>query len=107
LELQSLDLNGVHEDFSQNLVIKKDTLYSGVKFSTSSVVVSGNVEQFTEGNFEVPFEIINATELEKEELTTLIKNVKVTFVIGLSDFESITKSDFTIVCDYSMSKKII
>lgn len=105
IELQSLDLEDVHEDFSQRILINKDTLYKDLKFSTTSVVVSGSVEQFTEGNFEIPFEIINATDLEKEELTTLIKKVKVTFVVGLSEFESIKKSAFRIVCDYSISKK--
>jgi hypothetical protein len=105
VQLENIELNQVYEDFSKEIAVKKDTLYAGVKFDTKTVLVSGKVEQFTEGSVEIPFEITNATKSEKEELTTLTKNVKVTFVVGLSDFESITETDFIVVCDYSMAKE--
>lgn len=105
IELQNLELDEVHEAFTQKISIKEDTLYSDLKFDTKTVVLSGKVDQFTEGSVEIPFKIIKATESEKEELTTLIKNVKVTFVVGLSDFESITETDFIVECDYSMAKE--
>lgn len=105
IQLENLFLDKVYEDFKKEVNIKNDTLYDNLNFNIKSVLVSGKVEQFTEGSVEVPFKITNASKLEIEELTTLVKTVKVTFVVGLSDFETITEKDFVVVCDYTMAKE--
>lgn len=105
IHLEKLTLNDVFENFNQEVLIKNDTIYKDLKFNTKQVAISGKVEQFTERSFEIPFEILNTAALKNDELTTLIKKVKLTFTVGLTDFENITKEDFLIVCDYSLAKE--
>lgn len=105
IQLNELMLTNVFEDFNQSVLVKTDPSYKDLKFYTKQVKISGKVEQFTERSLEVPFEIINVALSNKDDLTTLTKKVRLTFTVGLTDFENITKEDFLIVCDYRLAKE--
>lgn len=105
ISLEKLELENVHENFSEEVFIKKDTSYNFLTFNKNKIKISGKVIQFTEGSLEIPFEIININTVEKNELTTLVKQIKLTFTVGLTDYEKIKKEDFLVVCDYKLSKE--
>jgi hypothetical protein len=105
VQLKELMLTNVFEDFNQAVLVKSDTSHKNLKFHTKQVEISGKVEQFTERSFEVPFEIINVALSNNDNLTTLTKKVRLTFTVGLTEFENITKEDFLIVCDYRLAKE--
>lgn len=102
LELNPLKLKDVKEDFSEKVAIKKAQL-KNLKINTEFVIVKGNVQKFTEGSFEMPFEIINLPEDIK--LTILTKTVELTYIVALSEFNKIDKELFKVVCDYNLTKQ--
>ena len=76
---------------------------NNLKVKTDFTVISGKVEKFTEGTFNIPFKVINLPE--DMELTTLNETVEVVFVVGLSNFNKIDKNFFEVICDYNISKE--
>lgn len=100
LTLSSIRLNDVKENFKVKAKVVGNR--DGLKLTTDEVLVSGNVDKFTEGNLKVPFEIIGVPDDVK--ITTLTESVTIVFVVGLSDFNKIVPSLFKIECDYAYSK---
>ena len=101
LPLASVKLNDVKENFEEKVEVILTNL-EGLKFATQEVVISGNVDKFTEGSLKVPFEIKNVPDDVK--LTMLTENITITFVVGLSDFNKVVPSLFKIECDYQYSE---
>ncbi len=101
LELLPLELEDVKTDFSQKGTIKIPKGVKNLKFETKEIIISGKVEKFTEGTLNVRYNIINVPE--GLEINTLSKEVEVTFIVGLSGFNNITKDSFKIECDYNMA----
>lgn len=73
-----------------------------MKLETEEVVITGNVDKFTEGSVKVPFDIKAVSSDVK--LTTLTENINITFVVGLSDFNKVVPSLFKVECDYKYSE---
>ena len=67
------------------------------------ITISGKIEKFTEGTFEVQYKIINIPDGLK--INTLSKKIQVTFIVGLSNFNNLSENSFQIVCDYNVSKE--
>lgn len=103
VNLIDLKLEDVKADFERTLSIKKPKNYENIIFSAKSVKVTGNVEKFTEGSFELPFVVKNLPK--GLELTTFPKKVKVIYKVGLSNFNKINENSFKIECDYNVSIK--
>jgi hypothetical protein len=103
LNLQRIKLNNLKENFSQNTNIIQPSKYKNLKFTTLKAIVSGKVERFTEGNLTIPFKINNLPE--GVNLTTLSKKVEVVFVVALSNFAKVSKTSFTVECDFKISEK--
>lgn len=101
--LDLLKLEDVKANFSHDVKIKKATNFNSIKIATETVNISGEVEKYTEGSFEIPFKVINLPEDVK--LTMLNQTVEVVFVVGLSNFNKIDKSFFEVTCDYNTSKE--
>lgn len=103
LETTILKLDDVKSDFKEKIEILKLENEKNIKINEASVTISGVVEKFTEGSFQIPFSVINLPE--NLELTTLSKTVEVVFVVGLSNFNKINKDSFVVECDYSSAEK--
>ena len=101
LNLSDLKLEDVKSDFENTLSIIKPNNSEDVNFSTELVKVTGNVEKFTEGSFELPFVVKNLPK--GLELTTFPKKIKVIYKVRLSNFNKIDKNSFKIECDYKIS----
>ncbi|TVZ55454.1 hypothetical protein OD91_0702 [Lutibacter sp. Hel_I_33_5] len=99
---ENITLNDVATDFTKklNLVIPED---ENIKLNLSQVTISGEVDKFTEGEYEVNFSIVNVPDDVK--LNTFPKTVKVIFKVGLKDFQKISKNSFSVVCDYKISEE--
>ncbi|ARV14457.1 CdaR family protein [Polaribacter sp. SA4-12] len=103
INLELLKLEDVKSSFSEKVKIILPENSSNIKVNSSFTTVSGKVEKFTEGSFQIPFIVDNLPE--GVELTTLNKTVEVVFVVGLSNFDKIDKNFFKVVCDYNISKE--
>ena len=103
INLELLKLDDVKSDFSQKVKILRPENSNNLKVASEFATISGRVEKFTEGVFEIPYKVLNL--LEGVDVTSLHKTVKVYFVVGLSDFNKIDKNFFQVVCDYTLSKE--
>ena len=103
INLELLKLEDVKSDFSEKVKIILPENTNSIKVNLDFTTISGKVEKFTEGTFELPFTIKNLPE--DVELVTLNKTIEVVFVVGLSNFNKIDKNFFEVVCDYTVSKE--
>ncbi len=103
LNLMPLKLSDVKTDFTKTIGIAKPKDFNSLKLNKSKVTISGKVDKFTEGTVNVPFTIKNLPE--NVNLTFLNENVKVVFIVALSNFGKVSESSFTIECDYELSSK--
>ncbi len=92
----------VNEDFSTDLEVERKILSDNVKLSNSSISIELLIDKFTEGTLEVPIKIINAPK--NLELNTFPKNVKITYRVGLKNYNKISADLFNVVCDYKFTK---
>lgn len=67
------------------------------------VEVHAEVDKFTEGVLEIPFEINNLPDDIK--INTYPNTIKVSFKVGLSNFNKINANSFTVHCDYAFSQQ--
>jgi hypothetical protein len=103
INLELLKLDDVKSDFSQKVKILRPENSNNLKVASEFATISGRVEKFTEGVFEIPYKVLNLPE--GVDVTSLHKTVKVYFVVVLSDFNKIDKNFFQVVCDYTLSKE--
>ena len=99
LYLNKLTLNDISTSINQKIKIKE--VSEVIKFKTKEATILGQIDRFTEGNLELPFEIINLPD--SISVTTFPKRVKVFYQVGLSNFSKVTASSFKVVCDYNSS----
>jgi hypothetical protein len=101
IDLETLLMEDVKADFEKKGSIKIPKGVRDLKFNAKKITISGKIEKFTEGTFYVPYEIINIPE--GMIVNTLSKEIQVTFIVGLSNFNKIDQNSFQIVCDYKVS----
>ena len=102
IELLPLELEDVKADFTRKVAIKMPKGIKNLKFDTKEITISGKIEKFTEGTFDIQYKIINIPE--GVVINTLSKKIQVTFIVGLSSFNKINETSFQIECDYSLSE---
>ncbi|APG58992.1 hypothetical protein [Christiangramia salexigens] len=94
----SLRLKKVNQDIKGKVSL--DTSKLGMlNFYADEVSYFQKVEKFTEGSVEIPVEVINVPE--NLNLAYFPKDVIVYYQVNLKRFESISGSDFRVVCDYA------
>jgi len=71
----------------------------GVRFSTTSIQVKFNVEEFTEQTLTIPVTGLNFPS--GQYLLSFPPTVKVTFFVGLSSYKNLKETDFEITVDHS------
>lgn len=98
IQTMELDLTKVNKDL--NGTVKLDTTgYGKISFYENSVKYFQKVEKFTEGNAEIPVEVINIPN--GLNLAYFPKSVVVYYQVNLKHFDKVNKADFRVVCDYS------
>lgn len=99
MTLETLVIDNISKPIDATLkVISPST---NVKFNVKEVHVFGEVDRFTEGTIEVPFEIINMPD--SVSVNTFPTSLKVIFQTGLTNFNKVNSSSFKIVCDFQQS----
>jgi hypothetical protein len=99
IELQRFVKKNISEKIKTTLRLKE--VSNTIKFTVKEAVISGEVDRFTEGSLEIPFEIINLPD--SISVNTFPTTVKVIFQVGLTNFNSVNSSFFKVVCDYQQS----
>lgn len=103
LNLKPFNLENVKSDFTVELPIIKPANVNNLKLNIANAKILGKVDKFTEGTMQLPFTIKNLPENVK--LTSLEKQVKVVFIVALSNFAQVSETSFTVECDYAVSEK--
>jgi hypothetical protein len=85
-----LQLKDVHQEFFSSIRLEK-SLPRGVTFSDQYVYCYLQVEEFTEGEFEIPVELPPS---QRSKVTLVPSNVRVRFTADLSTFSKIRSTDF-------------
>lgn len=101
LSLSKLVLKDVKSDFNKEVFINISDNGNNLKTNTTTAIISGKVDKFTEGSLKVPFNIINLPE--NTNLTILTEDVEVVFVVALSNFAKVSEASFKVECDYKIS----
>lgn len=96
-------LNEVHNAIQQNVSLQISNPAIKLTEDVKTVEVKAAIDKFTEGVLEVPFEIDNLPEDIK--IDAYPKVVKLSFKVGLSNFNKINQNSFSVRCDYSFSKQ--
>jgi hypothetical protein len=103
IDLMQISLEDIKMDFTQKASVQIPTGIKNLKFEAQEITISGKIEKFTEGIFEVQYKIINVPK--GLIINTLSKKIQVTFIVGLSNFNKLSENSFQIVCDYAASKE--
>lgn len=67
---------------------------NGVSIPEDPVSLTVSIDEFTEGHLVVPIQHLDISETQF--IRTIPDSTKITFQVGLKDYESLTQSDFTI-----------
>ena len=92
----------LNSSIKEIISIEKFSKESNIRTQQEKIEISAVVEEFTEGEIEVPVTIINPPK--NNSINTFPKLVKITYKVALSNFNKITSSAFLIECDYNISK---
>ncbi len=82
-----------------NTTLKLDDI-ENIEVFPKSINVEAEVKRFTEGKIEVPLTIINKPE--NVLINYFPKTVTLSYYVDLESFNSITPSEFSVECDYSL-----
>lgn len=92
-----LKLTEVNTDIKTNL---KFNTIKDVEVFPKSINVEAKVKRFTEGKIDVPLTIVNKPE--NVLVNYFPKTVTLSYYVDLESFNSITPSEFSVECDYSL-----
>lgn len=98
-----LQIKKLNNSIDQTIEIERFSSDSNVKLQQKNIKIIANVEKYTEGTLEIPFEVLNLPE--NNIINTFPKVVKVTYKVALSNFNKIDFTSFLIHCDYQVSQK--
>lgn len=99
LDTELLVLENVESDVSEKLSIHKKYKGLGVVFKEMEVQFTMKVDKFTEGSIQVPFTVLNMP-LDKN-ISTFPNEVKITYKVGLNDYNRVNKDLFKVQCDFN------
>ena len=92
----------LNSSIKEVITIEKFSRESNIRTVQQKVEISASVEEFTEGEVEVPVNLLNSPN--NTSISTFPKLVKITYKVALSNFNKVSSSAFLIECDYNMSK---
>lgn len=89
------------ENLSEKTSIDSDIIIpDNIKTAVTSAKINITIDQFTEGEIEIPVLIKNAPK----EINIFPKKVKLIYKVGLKNFNKINSSLFKVECDYNLAK---
>lgn len=91
-------LNEVNTSIQQRVALNIPESFDNLKLSDTEVIVSAQVEKFTEGSLDVPVRIINVPEGTR--INHYPKTVTILFYTSLSNYRTINESQFIVECNY-------
>lgn len=103
LNTSPLTLVDVESNISQDLSIHPDYEKNGVVFDSKTITYSARVDKFTEGSIALPFVIKN--EPNNNRITTFPNVVKLTYKVGLRDYNKVSSNLFVIECDFKEAQE--
>lgn len=99
IKTQKLLLNNVSTNIESTLNLTLPDSSSNVTYSHKKVLVTAHVEKFSEGQYEIPVNVINVPK--NKQLNYFPKVVTVKYYTSLEKFKDISKSDFIVECDFN------
>lgn len=100
IKTDSLVINNIHANVDKEVGLKlPENKEQNMVFSHSKVVVTAEVEKFTEGHLKLPVNVINVPN--DINLKYFPRKISVTYATSLSHFNAIKPSDFKITCDFN------
>jgi hypothetical protein len=93
-----LKLNDVYENIDKELGLIISKKNKNISFSSTKVKLSGMVDKFTEGKFNIPVSIIN--EPEDVKVNPFPKEIEVIYQASITHFNMINDNSFLVVFDY-------
>ncbi len=98
----------IDKNFSKTVDLKLPILNKALSFETKQATITGNVAKFTQGQIEVPINIIGLPQNIQMELYP--KTTKVIYQVTFENYQKITEKSFTISCNFptdTSDKKIV
>lgn len=103
IETVSIPLENINTDFTREVDLKLPESSENIRFSNKKVKLVGKVDKFTEGSFDLPFTVENLPV--DVEINTFPKTIKVTYKVGLKNFNKVTANSFSVVCDFKQAQE--
>lgn len=99
INTEALVLTEVNKPINKYLALTLDSINPEITVKTRKVMVSANVEKFTEGTLSIPVAVTNIPK--GTTLNYFPKSINVSYYTSLNNFNLVVESDFKIECDYS------
>ncbi|GAB5401460.1 MAG: hypothetical protein Aureis2KO_30450 [Aureisphaera sp.] len=97
IQTETFDLNNIADRIEQKIKLKLPE-DNELSLGTHEVDLQVEVEEFTQKQFAIPVELINAPA--DIEIRLLPSEIVVSFNVAMSQFNSVSANDFRILCDY-------
>lgn len=95
---KKVDLKNIKSDIKNVIQIEMTEALKQLKISDKTVTVTGHVEKFTEGTFNVPVTIINLPA--DTNINFFPKTIPVAYNVSLNNYKMVKPSDFRVECNY-------
>ncbi len=92
----NIEMTAIKSDINQSVELR---IPPNLKPSSNVVQVFGTVEKFTEGKLNVPVSVVNLPE--GFTVSIFPKEIPVVYYTNLRTYDSITATDFKVVCDFN------
>jgi hypothetical protein len=98
VETSELNLLKIKENINATVKLKLPDTGHTIKLSQKEIIVTAEVQKFTEGTLEIPIIINN---LPKDiQINYFPKTIKVSYEVSLMDYNSVKPAGFKIECDF-------
>lgn len=94
---EALELPNITTTTRRTVAIDTIGLSPSIELSHSTVAVVQEVSKFTEGSFNVPINIINASD---KKISLYPKKAQIYFVTSLEEYDEILATDFSVIANY-------
>lgn len=98
VETSELSLSNIKKNIDKSVPLKLPEVGHTLKLSKDKIMVTAEVQKFTEGTLEIPIVINNLPP--DIHINFFPKKIKVSYEVSLNDYKFIKPTDFKIECDY-------
>ncbi|MDH3323562.1 MAG: YbbR-like domain-containing protein, partial [Flavobacteriaceae bacterium] len=98
IQTEKIILENIKSNIGETIKLKLPKNNKDLIFSADEVVLTAEVEKFTEGSLKIPITLINVPEDLK--IKYFPKSINVIYYTSLDKFNEISVKDFKVVCDY-------